>query len=743
MAETTINGCVNFDLVEAQNQNQLRGIARLVDTHKEFANNSKQFDTTSQNLTIAQYLTTRNLTAYLNRLEKRGILMEELLRPIATNEDKALTLNSLYILYNAVFFRKMNRKCTSFGEEALLNFRTTLDRLGPLPCLPLLKLLLSKLNFLFNYNMKAFYFFHVEDINRLLTLSTSLAEKKTRPPFENLFFVSPVYGAAAYHLPHIEQNNYCETELLVLHLIHSTLLELFTKNSDAAVSQIAKLREAIQKLRLVPTDEYKNLSIRLNKNYLVNSLNTEHKECYETSLHAKLCAHLDACAAFLFALQQLQNNPTALDPQVFFQPAFLKNGQLRTKYNLPLQNLIGVFNFRTRNFSAANLAFRRALLSSKFFALPNKKEEEPKSVQELARSNNQIMQTPVYYNLALSYIALGNFEQATAILNSLTIHFKLSHQFWYRLGVCHYRLFIKELEGLARSAHDGFEHSTHESQARYPLSRSEIFASNFDNVLTRFNEKALREARELNSHFDGVPQSRNNALTNAIFAFDNCVLILCKKYSADTIVFAAEQKSKSKQSSTQSNIPKEKTNLSLCEYLASAYSFLAFLHSVAQQHAQCIAICSQALALSGLSQAQRIHFLLTRARLLSKLKKTSLVNQDLNSSDFKEKPNDPSVLFYYPIIGGKGQVLTLGPGQAARVYKLISALQAADSQSSKALLDSLLGDFAKKDLLKRGSDVEALVRHLLYFYCYRVRYSKENLEKLLNPLTDLSTISIK
>lgn len=727
MADATINGCVNFDIVEAVAANQPRALTKIVDTFKELVNGNKNFDPTTQNLTIAQFLVNKNPSAYLNKLEKKGVQLEELLRPVLNGDEKALVLSSLYIVYNCIFFRKLNRKYTSFGDETLANFKIDLDRNGPVPNFPLMKILLSKLNFLFNYSLKAFYFVHQEDINKLKELSKTISEKRASPPFDNSVYVSPTYACLAYHLPHIEQNNYNDIELLILYLLHSIIIELFQKNSAKVTQGLVELKDALARLKQVPTAEYKDLTLRDSENCIKVKLSQQNVLSFEKNLHRKLCDHLSACVAFLELLHHVHSTPFISDSNIFYNPLLMKNGQFKSKYNLALQNLIAIASFKNRNFCMANLILRKAIASSKLLAAPSKKDDEVKSLLELAKSSNQILQTPLYYNLAISYMSIGNYEQAVSILNSIVIHFKLSYQFWYRLGVCYHKLFLKELGSLAKASREAFQSAMHDDVSKHTFSKTDIQALNLDNALAKYNERVARETKELNNHLDSFPYNKNSNLHNAIFAFNNCALIVRKKYCIDAY--------------TPSN-SREKGLVSISEYLVSSLNFLAFLYSASGQHVQALNVCVQALGMSGLPPARRAHFIQIKLRSLIKLKKNGMFVQEMAAFEQKEKPSEANVQFYYPV-GGKSQLCQTSAPIMARIYKLIFAIQNNDQQTARTLLDTLMADLTKRDLLRRGGELELLMRHLMLHFNHRLKFSRENLEKLLNPLTDLSKISFK
>jgi hypothetical protein len=324
-------------------------------------------------------------------------------------------------------------------------------------------------------------------------------------------------------------------------------------------------------------------------------------------------------------------------------------------------------------------------------------------------------------------MSIGNFEQAVSILNSIVIHFKLSYQFWYRLGVCHHRLFLKELGALSKTSREAFQSAMQEDLSKHTFAKTEIQAVNLDNALAKYNERIARETKELSTHLDSFSYNKNSNLLNAIFAFNNCALIVRKKYCIDNYI--------------PSN-SREKGLVSISEYLISSLSFLAFLYSASGQHVQALNVSVQALGMSGLPPARRAHFIQIKLRSLVKLRKNAMFVQEMATFEQKEKPNESVVQFHYPV-GGKSQLCSTTAPIMARIYKLIFAIQNNDQQSARTLLENLIADLTKRDLLRKGGELELLMRHIMLHFNHRLKFSRENLEKLLNPLTDLSKVSFK
>jgi hypothetical protein len=278
-----------------------------------------------------------------------------------------------------------------------------------------------------------------------------------------------------------------------------------------------------------------------------------------------------------------------------------------------------------------------------------------------------------------------------------------------------------------------------EDSGRNSNVKCEILSANCENCFTKFNDRVAREVKE-SSTVDNISPIKSNNLTSAIFAFSNCVLIIKKSHNYD-LQPSSQEISKNK-STNQKISTKNKALPPIGEYLVSSFNFLAFLYSTSAQNIQALNTCNQALVLQGLSSLQRTNFIQIKLRSLAKLKKTTQLSQELTAFEQKEKPSEVNCQFYYPLVG-RSQVLTANAGIISRVYKLILSMQGGDHQKSKQLIDGLMSDLAKKELLKVGQELEPMMRHLLYYYNYRIRFSRENLEKLLSPLTDLSTVNIK
>lgn len=147
----------------------------------------------------------------------------------------------MYVLYNYIFFRKINRKYATFSDDSLLQIRFDTEPDVQQASFPMVKIFLSKLNFLFNNDLQVPFLSFFEDIRKLAVLAKSL-ENRQGPPYENFFYVSCLFGCYFYNLSHSEQNNFHPIEVQSAYLIHSAIVNLYLKNFSEFNASIADLK---------------------------------------------------------------------------------------------------------------------------------------------------------------------------------------------------------------------------------------------------------------------------------------------------------------------------------------------------------------------------------------------------------------------------------------------------------------------------------------------------------------------
>ena len=113
-----INPTLNFEIHDALTKSDQLGLTNIFNVYKSTANNN-EFTASVENLAIAEYYVTKNINVYLQKIEKREIDLEQLVKLAQKNSTEKKNYNALYILANYVFFRKINRKYSAFVGNKL------------------------------------------------------------------------------------------------------------------------------------------------------------------------------------------------------------------------------------------------------------------------------------------------------------------------------------------------------------------------------------------------------------------------------------------------------------------------------------------------------------------------------------------------------------------------------------------------------------------------------------------------
>ena len=712
MSKNSINPVLNFDILQLVAQKQTEQIQNLIDHYKEIIN-AKTFDSTTQNLIILQFYATKNINLFSTRLEKSPLSLEELFKSIEDSEGKEQNNGNLYILYNYIFFRKLNRRHASFAEEELINLRFLRLKPNCIPSLPRLKLFFSKMNFLFNQNMKLRFLEHTEEVLRIQSIETAVRNK--RPPehfFEKSIFVSIFYGSNVYRLPLVDQNNFCPIELRIFGLLLLGISNLILKNTNDFVRIIGELKENLEDLKRVGTTDQEHI---YKNNEQITEVQPTVKLTFESKIHAKLCCHLRACVAFLELLSDLgKETDFFTELNRFVSAEFLAFGKFISKYRISLQNILAVAIFKNNCPITTAFICRKIIVNARLVVYATKKSEST-SLQELSRSNNQILQISNYFNMALSYNKLDLHDQSTVILNSLGNNFKYNFQYWYRLAVGYYKIFVREFEKFSN------ERKT-EKKAKNEINLSSVFVISSEGVFPKYLENILNENKETVG-LETSKSIKNSNLSQSIYAFEKSRLVIDKCWDEEKV---PSQKPKGKQK--DSSVPlKQFIWQSKNSYLLSILEFLAYLYILIGKPLQSLKAVTQALQVKGLSKEKQVRLLQYKLKALQMLGKPKLVAENLKEIELVQFKNEMGVGFFSPILSrDTRQVSSMANIVNANV--LTGSIYIKSEVNLQMRLDQLTKSLQSVQIKGKGEGV--FRNHLVYYYS-RVSFSRKGILKVL------------
>ena len=212
MDEKQINTSINFEIfkeVNRNNKNSVRKILKQLDPH--LAN--RPFDTTYQNILVAQFLMNLNPDKFLQLMEKHSIFIADIIKNPDLTKPISQQSTRFYFVYNFMYFSKMSGRNTLFVETEHFSFRGLMKSVITLPSFPILKAFLSKLNYLFNSGNKVRFLEHMEEIHRLIEYAKDFKSLKPKTSSELKYQNSCIYGARFYQLADLEQNCFNSLEI--------------------------------------------------------------------------------------------------------------------------------------------------------------------------------------------------------------------------------------------------------------------------------------------------------------------------------------------------------------------------------------------------------------------------------------------------------------------------------------------------------------------------------------------------
>lgn len=729
-----INPTINFEILDALSTNNLNQLTALFNSAKQIVNNLP-FDATVQNLAICEYFISKNINVYLQKLDKREISLDNLVETVEKGESDNRALDSLYILLNYVFFKKINRKHAAFAEDRLESLNLDIDKVcfadskfKKMCSFPYLKLFLSQINQLFNFRYHTDFLRNLHNIKKLqlAVKAFSKEEQKNKNCGDNLIYVSPIYGSFFYNLSVASQNNFNKVELDIVQFIVNIQKAIMLHDVFNFDNNLSKLKERLQELErshIVDMDKvhFRTIIDKDKKPYI-----EEENKGYEKGLFNHLISHISCTIDFLEIYKALfyeGNLDKALE--LILTSKMTKDNGFKTMYSVSMQNILAILNFKAGNINAANLCLSKVL--SELQIVGPKQQKKDQNILQLSRANNQIQQNAVHYNLGLSFVKCRRYEEAIAVLNPLLLHFKNCHQYWYYMGICYYNLVLKEIKSTSQNADSEFRTVLDNYKNKHGYSAMKIKFTNCANVLDRY-ETEFRVKFEENKK-----EVKVSNLDNALLCFNNALLLLDKTYNSDKITkeFADLKKKKIELTMNfKADFVKD-----IEKYRQSSLELLIFLNIVAKQYLRANEFANRALEDKHMPEANIQKILVYKAQIDRKLGLGASACKTFDGPAFKKLPESGEVDCF--IATSSNNFVKRDMADVIAFNKLVSKFN-SKSESLNKEADSMYESYMKDKAL--GKNLECTKQLLWAHYMYN-SYNPKRVKELSGGESEKSILN--
>lgn len=707
MDEKTISHNVNFEIQKLFLKNNKNGIRKILKQF-EIQLNNRSFDTTTQNLQIANFFVSLNPDRFLNELDKQGILIPETIKNPDTTKSISQQTARFYLVYNWFYFSKLTQRNRVFLETDHFSFRGSLKSLTALPTFPILKIFLSKMNYFFDSSNKVRIFEHIEEIHRLIDYGRELKTTKTRVLLPQKPFNSCIYGGTFFQLANLEQNNFNGLELQIAGGILLAVSNWFACNNSEMDKNLTDLREKLNALKedTVSTEKTDDKLILI-----------------EEKLPVKLFSHIEACIEYLHLLRRLRLEDHGTLTEILYPGVFYKDHRLEEKYYLPMVNLLGLLNFKNKSQSVAHVFFSRlAVSASGKLAVNNEKLDR---FEGLSRLNNPLMRISLTYNLFASLFCIGEFAKAVELADCLISTFSSNYKFWYILGLCHFKLWEKEKDRSLKKEWEEAGRTVREATRVLEKRRIKLLI-NSESSWESTSKKPVASTPK-DTELDDCGKTMILATSCLETSLNLLTNFYCKEHLG--VIF---QPSNARYKEYFNQI-KILINVEVQKYLASVLEYLAYLYLSANKPMQALKAISLSLSSVKLKSGERAKLAVYHLKAAMMLKKTVLIKTSLGDLDNSMQGNDKHEFVFKKTSGSGTYIL---PVQFVLKYSKLMAVS-KDKEQAKNAMQRLLEEWSKLGQKDKDSS-ERLLRKALFFYYSKIEFSRELLRHVLNPSYEIS-----
>ena len=593
MTDKSLNGYFNFELSSSINNANMTSLQRLVDLYKDSFANLKTISPSIQNLALAQMYVNKNPSMFIIKAEKRGMTIDELVKHCSeiNSDDKSDNQQCLYFLYNLLLLRVYSKKSSPSFLVRISSIPLTFEKEWTFKPVVYIKLFLSRLTRFFNLRWTDKFLGNSEQLQNLLNnKALTYVGSETSGNLSQMYSVIS-FGGHNFNITNHGTQTTSVEEVRTLNHLFNTLMAVLT-NDESVKDRFGLFKNSLKELSALETTmcvPNSSVDIKNSSNFVKSFIENKGKIYFDSQLFKQMIGHLNACSKFIENLINLNIDSDLVDIQ---SPS--------ERYNSSFLNLCAIQNYKRGNIYTANVLLRK-IISVKVNSAVTKKDEENPIATELTKINYMQLVPSYIYNMALSDISLGNYQNSIQLFQSVTHTHTFSFRYWYWLGVCHFKLVMKKLNS-CKILQDGLS-SLGSSLQSIPVN-SDISINMISRVPPIIPSLAQNENPKLSS--DALLE-----IEQAIQSFETSHKII-KKYYWRQLIDKKMNVSKIK----LKEFKKQKNRSAEYTLYISSMDYLAFLYSMTEQWNSLERICSEVLSNDLASLETKVKFNIHYQRLV-------------------------------------------------------------------------------------------------------------------------------
>lgn len=700
----------NFELHRVLNKKSVSETVNFLELLKQ-QTSDRTFDAGRQNFWAVGFFFTLNPAPFLEQCAKNDISLAEAQKLPETGKSVSQQFARFYPMYNYLYFSKFAEQNLQAIETTHFSFRSAMRLMNALPNFPLLKMFLSKMNYLANSNNSLRFFEHFEEIHRVLEFARDFKPLRQQLLGDEKFVNSCTYGGTFYNLGDLDQQSINPHELEMTGNILLAIVYLFGRNLkefDRTMTEMITSHKSFKDQTSNPSFEAK----------------AEAKAVYEGVLRMRYTEHIGAVIQFLDLLRKLRfENGVGIGD--LNTAAFYRGNQIKRKYYVGVMNLLALSNFKTGNFG---ISLR---ILEKLYERTQQRQttgaDKPASIATFSQLNDPLMRASIAYNLFVTLFNLGEYTKAISLAESVLSTFASNHRYWYFRGRCHFNLWLKEVEtAKVRQITELTKAVRAEAKT---LERRKVA------LLTapEFGLDSTAHAIGLNSFRSLETELTSQHAVLAISCFENSLNILQNLNNKEYLGFIFQpstQRFKEYFNATKSAVAAE-----VPRHLLSVLEHLTYLYLLANKPMQALKTITMATTSASLKMTagQRAKFAAYHLKAAHLLKRSGVLKSSLSQVDTAiagaEKENALAK------VSRDSQTVALPLSFILKYNRL--AAQYKDKESARAALQKLLEESERLSESVRPV-CEPLLRNALFFYFSRVEFSRDMLRQITSPNFDVS-----
>lgn len=701
---------INLELHRVLNKKSVSETMTFLELLKQ-QTSDRTFDASRQNFWAVGFYFTLNPEPFLEQCAKTDISLAEPQKLPETGKSASQQFARFYPMYNYLYFSKFSEQNLQAIETIHFTFRSAMRSMNALPNFPLLKIFLSKMNYLANSNNSLRCFEHFEEIHKVLEFARDFKPLRQQLLGDEKFVNSCTYGGTFYNLGDLDQQSINPHELEMAGNVLLAVVHLFGHN----------LKEFDKTMTEMITN-HKNF--REQTSSASFEAKADAKAVYEGVLRIQYTEHFSAVIQFLDLLRKLrfENGVGTSDLNT---TVFYRGNQIKRKYYVGVMNLLALSNFKNRNFGIALRIFEK--LHERTQQRQTTGADKPAVIATFSQLNDPLIRAPIAFNLFVTLFNLGEYPKAISLAESIVSTFASNHRYWYFRGRCHFNLWLKEVEAAKVRQITELTKAVRAEAKTLERRKVALLTTPEFSLDSTIHTIGLNSFRSLETE----PTSHHAVL--AISCFENSLNILQNlnnKEYLGLIFQPSTQRFKEYFNTTKSAVAAE-----VPRHLLSVLEHLIYLYLLANKPMQALKTISVATTPTSLKMtaSQRAKFAAYHLKAAQLLKRSGVLKSSLSQVEAAiagaEKENSLSK------VSRDSQTVTLPMSFVLKYNRLIA--QYKDKESARSALQKLLEETERLPENVRPV-CEPLLRNALFFFYSRVEFSRDMLRQITSPNFDVS-----